>query len=137
MLKSNEKQSHSPKMEIVQYSLTKWLTQGLWKCLFCFIIYLFIYFILLAKCYAFAQIIIVISVWEIFSFFIVMIFFFYLIIWWEVGIASESKLEVLKDGWFADHNCFYFLLFFLIILFYCYSNIPYMGGWLLFRNICG
>jgi hypothetical protein len=34
-------------------------------------------------------------------FFIVMIlFFFYLMIWWRIGIASESKLEVLKDGWF-------------------------------------
>jgi hypothetical protein len=57
------------------------------------------------------------------------IFFFYLIIWWGIGIASESKLEVLKDGWFSDHNCFYFfLLFCLNILFYYYSNIPYGGG---------
>jgi hypothetical protein len=46
------------------------------------------------------------------------LFFFYLIIWWGIGIASESKLEVLKKGCFGDHNCFYyFLLFYLIILF--------------------
>jgi hypothetical protein len=23
-------------------------------------------------------------------------------------ISSESKLEVLKDGWFGSHNCFFF-----------------------------
>jgi hypothetical protein len=63
-----------------------------------------------------------------FFFFIVMILFFiYLIIWWGIGIASESKLEVLKDCWFSSHNCFYYFLFFcLIILFYYYSNIPYI-----------
>jgi hypothetical protein len=118
MLKFNEKQSHSPKMKkIVQYSLTKWLTQGLWRCLFFFVIFIFIYFILLAKCYAFA-IIIIILVWEFYFFFIVMIlFFFYLIIWWDIGIASKSKLQDLKDGWFDNYNCFYyFLLFCLIIL---------------------
>jgi hypothetical protein len=140
MLKSNEKQSHSPKMDIlIQYSLTKRLTQGLWGCLFFFIIFIFIYSILLAKCYAFAQIIVVILVWEIFFFFIVMIlFFFYLIIRWDIGIVSESKLEVLKDGWFENHNCFYyFLLFCLIILFYCYSNIPYKRMEFCFKYICG
>jgi hypothetical protein len=82
-------------------------------------IFIFIYSILLAKCYAFAQMIVMlILVWEIYFFFIVMIlFFFYLIIWWGIGIASESKLEVLKDGCFRDYNCFYyFLLFCLIIL---------------------
>jgi hypothetical protein len=57
------------------------------------------------------------------------LFFFYLIIWWGIGIASESKLKVLKDGWFYDYNCFYYFLFFcLIILFYYYSNIPYKRG---------
>jgi hypothetical protein len=57
-----------------------------------------------------------------------MIFFLiYLIIWWGVGIASESKLEVLKNGCFSDYICFcYSLLFFLIILFRYYSNIPYI-----------
>jgi hypothetical protein len=46
---------------------------------------------------------------NIYFFFIVMIlFFFYLIIWWGIGIASESKLEVLKDSWFSGQNCFYF-----------------------------
>jgi hypothetical protein len=56
------------------------------------------------------------------------LFFFYLIIWWGIGIASESKLEVLKDGWLSSHNCYYyFLIFCLIILFYYYSNIPYGG----------
>jgi hypothetical protein len=56
MLKSNERQSHSLKMQIfVQYSLTKWLTHGLWGCSLSFIIFIFIYFILLAKCYALAQ----------------------------------------------------------------------------------
>jgi hypothetical protein len=34
----------------------------------------------------------------------------------ELGIASESKLEVLKDGWFCSHN-------YSTILFYFYSNI--------------
>jgi hypothetical protein len=64
--------------------------------------------------------------YEKYFFFIVMILFFlYLIIWWGIGIASESKLEVFKDGHFGCHNCFYyFWLFCLAILFYCYSNIP-------------
>jgi hypothetical protein len=44
MLESNGKQSHSPKIIVVQYSLTKWLTQGLWGCLFSFKIFIFIYF---------------------------------------------------------------------------------------------
>jgi hypothetical protein len=117
-LKSNEKRSHSPKMDIlVQYSLTKWLTQGLWECLFIFMIFIFIYSILLAKCYALAQIIVVILVWEIYFFFIVMIlFFFYLKIWWGIGIASKSKLEVLKDAWVGNHNCFYYFLFFVYFI---------------------
>jgi hypothetical protein len=125
------KQSHSPNIDIiVQCSLTKWFTQGLWRCLFFFIIFIFEYFILLARCYVFAQMIVVILVWEIyFSFILMILFFFYLIIWWGIGIASESKLEVLKDGLFDWHNCFYyFWVFCLIILFYYYSNIPYIGG---------
>jgi hypothetical protein len=41
-----------------------------------------------------------------YSFFIVKIFFlFYSIILWGIGIASESKLEVLKNSYFGDHNC--------------------------------
>jgi hypothetical protein len=58
---------------------------------------------------------------NIFFFFIIIFFFFYLIIWWGIGIASESKLEVLKDGWFKSHNCFYhfslsyFSIYFIII----------------------
>jgi hypothetical protein len=131
MLKSNEKQSHSPKItNFVQYSLTKWLTQGLWGCLFFFfIIFIFIYSILLAKCYAFARMIVVGLVWEIdFFLFVMILFFFYLIIWWGIGIASKWKLEVLKDGWFGRHNCFYYFLpFCLIILFYYYSNISNKG----------
>jgi hypothetical protein len=129
MLKSNKKQSHSPKMNIiVQYSLTKWLTQGLWECLFFFIIFIFIYYISLAKCYAFAQMIVVILVWKIFFLTVMILFFFYLIIWWGIGIASDSKLEVLKDDCFDNHYCFnYYLLFYLIILFHYYSNIQYMG----------
>jgi hypothetical protein len=60
--------------------------------------------------------------------FVMILFFFYLIIWWGIGIASDSKLDVLKDGCFYHHKCFYyFLLFCLIILFYYYSNIPYIG----------
>jgi hypothetical protein len=140
MLKSNEKQSHSPKnIHLIQYSLTKWLTQGLWGCLIFFINFIFIYSNLLAKCYAFAQIFIVILVWEIIFFFIVMIvFFFYLIIWRGIGIAPESKLEVLKDGCFWNHNCFYYFLFFyLIFLFYYYSNVPYSRGELQFMHMCG
>jgi hypothetical protein len=140
MLKSNEKQSPSPKMDIlVQYSLTKWLIQILWRCLFSFYnfyIYIF-YFVSQVLCicidnrYAFSM--------RIFSFLVVMIlFFFYLIIWWGIGIASKSKLEVLKDGWFGDHNCsYYFLLFCLIILLYYYSNIPYKCVELQFKHICG
>jgi hypothetical protein len=130
MLKSNEKQSHSRKIwNIVQYSLIKWLTQGLWGCLFYFIIFIFIYSILLAKCYAFVQIIVGILVWELVFFILMILFFFYLIIWWGIGIASQSKLKILKDDCFISHKCFYnFLFFCLIILFYYYSNILYMGG---------
>jgi hypothetical protein len=129
MLSFNEKQSHSPKIDVlVQYSSTKWLTQELWGCLFLFIILMFIYSILLAKCYVFAQMIVMVSlVWEIFIFFICnILFLFYLIIWWGFGIASESKLEVFKNNCFWDHNCFYYFLFLcLIFFFYYYSNIPY------------
>jgi hypothetical protein len=47
-------------------------------------------------------------------FFILIIsFFFYSIIWWGIGIASESKLEVLKDSHFYNHNCFYYFFTFL------------------------
>jgi hypothetical protein len=94
MLKSKEKQSHSPKMDIVvQYSLTEWLTQGLWGCLFFFMIFIFIYSILLAKCYAFIQVVIMhILVWE--NFFFILDFIFILFnnlirnrhcIWIETG----------------------------------------------------
>jgi hypothetical protein len=71
MLESNRRQSHSPKMDmLVQYSLTKWLTQGLWGCLFFFKkIFIFIYSFLLGKCYAFPQIIVIILVWEIYFFY--------------------------------------------------------------------
>jgi hypothetical protein len=31
-------------------------------------------------------------------------FFFVIFIWWGIGIASESKLEVLKDGWLKVIN---------------------------------
>jgi hypothetical protein len=105
MLKSDEKQSHSPNIgNFVQYSLKKWLTQGLWECLFFFIIFIFIY----------------------------------LIIWWGIGIAFESKLEDLKDDTFCSHNCScYFLLLCLILLFYYYSNILYMRVELQFMGICG
>jgi hypothetical protein len=90
--------------------INKLLNQGLWGCLF--------YFVSQVLC-------ICTNDGSYFS--MRNIFFsFYLIIWWGVGIASESKLEVLKDGWFGYHNCFYyFLLFCLTILFYYYSNIPY------------
>jgi hypothetical protein len=54
-------------------------------------------------------------------------FFFYLIIWWGIGIASESKLEVLKDDWLGSHNCFFFFFLYLIILFFFYSNNKYSG----------
>jgi hypothetical protein len=95
--------------------------------IFSFIIFIFIYSILLAKCYAFAQKTMLGLVWEIFSFILKILFFFYLIIWWKIGIASKSKLEVFKDGWFNYCNClYYFMLLWLIILFH-YSNIPYMG----------
>jgi hypothetical protein len=68
------------------------------------------------------------SMRNIYYFIVMILFFLYLIIWWGIGIASESKLEVLKDDVFYHHICFcYFLLLCLIILFYYYSNIPYMG----------
>jgi hypothetical protein len=121
MLKSNEKQkqSHSPKMDIlVQYSLIKWLIQGLWGCLFFFIIFIFIlYFVSQVLCIS-------TDYDDDFSMRDISFFFicnnFYLIIW-RFGIASESKLEVLKDSRFHYHNCFYFFyssfkLFYFIII---------------------
>jgi hypothetical protein len=86
MLKSNKTQSHLPKIDVfLQYSLTKWL-----DVYYFFIIFIFIYSILLAKCYTFAQVIVVLLVWEIYLFFIVMILsLFYLIIWWGIGIATS------------------------------------------------
>jgi hypothetical protein len=129
MSKYNEKQSHSPKMDIfVLYSLTKWLTQGLWGCLFFLIIFILICSILLAKFYAFTQMIVtVLLVWKKYIYFISMIFF-YLMIWWDIGIASESKLEILKDDNFYNHNCFYYFLLFCLIILFCYcSNIQYRG----------
>jgi hypothetical protein len=131
MLKSNEKQSHSLKIgQVVQYLLIKWLIQGLWGCLFFYNFYIYIFYfvsqvlcICTDDCGCF-------SMRNMFFFIFVMILFFsYLIIWWEIGIASESKLEVLKDGAFYNYNCFYYFLpFYLIILFYYYSNIPHSRG---------
>jgi hypothetical protein len=138
MLKSNKRQSHSPKMKnIVQYSLIKWLTQGLWGCLF-YNFYIFIsYFVSQVLC-------ICTDDRDFFSmrntfFFIVMILIFiHLIIWWDIGIASESKLEVLENHDFHYYICsYFFLLFCLIILLYYYSNIPYMRVELQFIHICG
>jgi hypothetical protein len=131
VLKSNGKQSHSPKiMNLVQYSLTKWLSLGLWRCLF------FFYNFYICIFYFVSQVLCIctdddsyFSTRNIFFLIVIILFFFYLIIWWGIGIASESKLEVLKDGCFNSHNCFYyFLLFCLIILFHYYSNISYMRG---------
>jgi hypothetical protein len=132
MSKSNEKQSHSPTIgTIVQYSLIKWSTQGLWGCLFFFFYNFYIYIF-----YFVSQVLCIstddsnyFSMRNIFFFIVVIPFFFYLIIWWGIGIASESKLQVLKNHMFNFHNCYYFfLLFCLIFLFYFYSNIPYMGA---------
>jgi hypothetical protein len=127
MLKSNEKQSQSPKItKIVQYSLTKWLTRGLWRCLFTFCKFFTYIF-----CFVSQVLCICTDDRRYFSmrnilFLIVMIlYYFYLIIWWSIGIASESKLEVLKDEWFSWHNCFYFFLFFCLITLF-HSNIPYI-----------
>jgi hypothetical protein len=131
MLKSNENQYHSPKMDIIgQYSLTKWLIQGLWECLnffYWFYIYIF-YFVSQVLCIC-TDDCSFFSMKKI-SFFILMIlFFFYSIIRWGIGIASESKLEILKDNVFYCENCIcYFFSFHLIILFYYYSNIPFMGA---------
>jgi hypothetical protein len=138
MLKSNEKQLHSPKIDVIaHYSLTKWLTQGLWGCLFIFYnfyIYIF-YFVSQVLCICTDD-----RGW--FSMRNVFccndFIFFYLIIWWEIGIASELKLEILKDGWLGNHNCFYyFLLLYLIILFYYYNNIQYSKKKLSFISMCG
>jgi hypothetical protein len=105
--------------------VNKMINSGIMRMfIFLFIISIFIYCILLAKCYVFAYLILLGLVWEI-LFFCNDFIFFHLIIWWGIGIASESKLEVLRDSCFRLHNCFYFLLFCLIILFYYYSNIPY------------
>jgi hypothetical protein len=130
MSKSNKEQSYSPNMHIiVHYSFTKWSTQGLWGCLFFF--YIFYIYIL----YFVSQVLCICTDdpgW----FCMRNVFFIYCNdFWWGVGIASELKLEVLKNDTFCDHNCFYYLLFFcLIILFYFCSNIPYNRGWL--RFIC-
>jgi hypothetical protein len=68
------------------------------------------------------------SMGNIIFFMVIILFFFFLIIWWGIGIASESKLEVLKDYWFSFHNCFYLFFFCCsIILFYYCSNFPYSG----------
>jgi hypothetical protein len=129
MLKSNEKQSHSPKMDVlVLYSSTKWLTQGLRRYLFFYNLYIYIFYfvsqvlcICTDDCGCF-------SMKNILFFIVMILFFFYLIIWCGIGSASESKIEFLKYVWLNLHNCFfYFLLFCLIILFYYYSNILYMG----------
>jgi hypothetical protein len=119
--------------------INKMINSGIVRMFIFFITFIFIYSILLTKCYASAQISIILLVWKILFFFIVMIlFFFYLIIWWDIGIASESKLEVLKDGWFGNYNCFYyFLISCLIILFHYYSIITYKWAELWFSNICG
>jgi hypothetical protein len=136
MLKSNEKQSHSPDVgKIAQYSLTKWLTQGLWECLF-FYTYIF-YFVSQVLCICTYDSYGCFCMRNISYFIVMILFYFYLIIWWGIGVASESKLEVLKDGCFNYHNCsYYFLFFYLTISFCCYSNIPYMGR-IRFRNMCG
>jgi hypothetical protein len=105
--------------------INKMIKSGIMR-MFIFIIFIFIYSILLAKCYAFAQMMMAILVWETFFFYCNDFIFFYLLIWWGIGIASESKLEVLKNYWFDSHNCFYYFLLFFSILFY-YSNIQYSG----------
>jgi hypothetical protein len=63
VLKSNEKQSHSPKTNIFIQFIYKMINSQI---IFFFIIFIFIYSILLAKCYAFAHIIVIILVWKIF-----------------------------------------------------------------------
>jgi hypothetical protein len=112
---SNEKQSHEYNHTVF---IDKTINSGIMRMyIYFFIIFIFIYSILLVKCYVFSQMIVVGLVWEIFFFILVILFLFYLIIWWGIGIASESELEVLKDGWFGSHNFFYyFLLFCLNIL---------------------
>jgi hypothetical protein len=65
------------------------------------------YFILLAKCYVFAQIIVVVLVWQIY------IFYFNNFSFLLFGIASESKLEVLKESWFFHHICFCYFFFYV------------------------
>jgi hypothetical protein len=116
MLKSNEKQSHLLKIGvIVQYSLTKWFIRRLWGCLFPFLynfyIYIF-YFVSQVLCictdnhYIFS-----IKNNSFFFYFYILIILF--LIWWGIGIASQPKLEVLKNSWFGNHNCFYYFLLFL------------------------
>jgi hypothetical protein len=49
-----------------------------------------------------------------YSCFLLLLYLFnFFLFWWGIGIASESKLEVLKDGWFSGHNCFYYFFTFL------------------------
>jgi hypothetical protein len=83
---------------------------------------------LLAKCYVFAQLILMVLVWKIFLFIVMILFFFYLIIWWGIGIASESKLEVLKDGWFDYHNCFYYFLIFCLLFYFIIIATSHIRG---------
>jgi hypothetical protein len=122
MLKSNEKQSHEEDRTVF---INKMISSGIMRMFIIFnIFYIYIfYFVSQVLC-------ICTSVWDgfsmrnIFSLFVIILFFFYLIFRSGIGIASESKLEILKDYCFDDHNCFYYFLFFcLIILFYYYSNI--------------
>jgi hypothetical protein len=109
--------------------INKMINSGIMRMFIFFVVFIFLYFILLAKCYAFPQMIYMFLVWEIYFFIVMILFFFYLIIWWGIGIASESKLDVLKDDYFWRYNCFfYFLILCLIVLFYYYSKLSYNGG---------
>jgi hypothetical protein len=142
MLKSNETSLYSPKTQaLIQYSLKKWLVQGLWGCLFLFFnFYIYIFnFVSQVLCICTKDDDVYwYSLRFYFFFYCNDSIFFYLIIWWGIGIASKSKLRVLKHNWFGDHSCFYyFSLLCLIILFYYYSNIPYDRVQLQFTNICG
>jgi hypothetical protein len=118
--------------------INKMINSGIMKMFIFFIIFIFVYSFLLGKCYAFVQMIVVDLVWELLIFFVIILFFFYLIIWWGISIASESKLDILKDDYFWHHNCFYYFFFIcLVILFYYYSKYALILIWSdLLINMC-
>jgi hypothetical protein len=107
--------------------INKMINSGITR-MFIFLIFVFIYSILLVKCYAFAQMMTLILVWEIFFFycndFIFLLFNNLMRYWYCIWIETGGPQGLLV------RQSYLFLLFFtlyLIVLFYYYSNISYKG----------